>query len=86
MGCGTKKEGGEMRKIEELKRGDSIKIHYADKIYHAKVLNNEPENSKIYLSIGYKLFGIFIESVGEHIVRYNGYEFAHYSLINKYPS
>ena len=70
-----------MKKLEELKKGDRIKIEFGWSTEKAKVLNNDPENERIYLAVNLTpmdwLFGYH-----NIILEYNSHNLRNFNLIN----
>lgn len=69
-----------MKKIEDLKPGDIINIEFGTGgIHKAKVLNNYPEEKKIYLKVNMGWFWIFYYKM---IREYDSYNFNNYNILN----
>ena len=70
-----------MKKLEELKKGDRINIEFGWSIKKAKVINNDPENKRIYLALTLSpvdwLFGY-----GKIVFDYNSPSLDNFNLIN----
>lgn len=70
-----------MKKLEELKKGDRINIEFGGVTEKAKVLNNDPENKRIYLAVKLTTMDWFF---GYHkfVFDYDSNNFYNFNLIN----
>lgn len=70
-----------MKKLEELKKGDRINIEFGGVTAKAKVLNNDPENKRIYLAV--KLTPMdWLIGYNNIVVDYDSHNFYNFNLIN----
>lgn len=65
------------RQLRDVRNGDKIKINISGFVADAIVLNNSPEDKKMFLRIFYGN-----GKYGEHIERYDDHTFINFNVLN----
>jgi len=64
--------------VENLKKGDKIKIKFGGSYYRVKVLGNNHDSRKIYV----KFIDLNVMWRNKEIISYSGYHLADFDLLN----
>lgn len=70
-----------MKKLEELKKGDRIKIEYGWDVLSAKVIRNDPYNKRLVLIVRVTPFDRLVGRT-KQVFEYGSYNLKNFNLLN----